>query len=63
MERVPERWPEAVAFFPWQMVLVNKLDGARFCLDLRSARHAKRFCDAVLPHYVPEVRFGGQERL
>jgi hypothetical protein len=51
------------AWFPWEIVLRNKLDGAKFKLDLQSARHAKRFCDAVLAHYEPECRIGGQERL
>jgi hypothetical protein len=54
MENPPERWPEMQAFFPWRITLENKLDGAKFRLDLRSARHAKRFCDAVLGNYEPE---------
>jgi hypothetical protein len=63
MENPPERFPEMLAFFPWEIVLKNKLDGAKFKLDLQSARHAKRFCDAVLANYEPECRIGGQERL
>ena len=59
----PERWPEMIAFFPWKITLENKLDGAKFRLDPKSARHAKRFCDAVLGNYQPECRIGGQERL
>lgn len=63
MERIPDRWPEMTAFFPWRITLQNKLDGAKFTLDLQSSRHAKRFCDAVLSHDEPECRIGGQERL
>jgi hypothetical protein len=63
MERIPDRWPKMEAWFPWRITLENKLDGAKFRLDLRSARHAKRFCDAVLAHYESEYRIGGQERL
>lgn len=63
MERPPDRWPEMKAFFPWKITLVNKLDGAKFTLDIQSARHAKRFCDAVLVHYETDTRSGGQERL
>ena len=63
MDQIPDRWPEMLAFFPWKITLENKLDGAKFRLDLQSARHAKRFCDAVLGNYQTECRFGGQERL
>jgi len=52
MEHDPERWPEMEAFFPWKITLENKLDGARITIDLQSARHAKRFCDAVLGNYL-----------
>ena len=48
-----DRWPKMEAFFPWRITLENKLDGAKFRLDLQSARHAKRFCDAVLGNYQP----------
>ena len=54
MEKEPDRWPEMQAFFPWEITLKNKIDGAKFRLDLRSARHAKRFCDAVLGNYQPD---------
>jgi hypothetical protein len=63
LERIPNRWPQMEAFFPWSVTLENKLDGAKFKLDLNSARHCKRFCDFVLAHYEPECRYGGQERL
>jgi hypothetical protein len=63
LAHVPDRWPEMGPYFPWKITLTNKLDGAKFRLDLKSARHAKRFCDAVLAHYLPDTRSGGQERL
>lgn len=63
MERIPEIWPKMTPLFPWQITLLNTLDGAKFTLPLRSTRHAKRFCDAVMSNYEPECRIGGQERL
>ena len=59
----PVRFPKMKRFFPWEVLIENTIDGAKFTLDLKSARHAKRFCDAVLAHYEPECRIGGQERL
>ncbi|MFZ4777776.1 MAG: hypothetical protein ACOYM3_20600 [Terrimicrobiaceae bacterium] len=62
MEREPEYWPKMESYFPWKVTMKNKLDGATFTLNLKSARHAKRFIDAVV-NYEPECRLGGQERL
>lgn len=58
-----ERWPKIEHYFPWKITLTHKQDGAKFTLDLKSARHAKRFIDAVIPNYEPECMIGGQERL
>lgn len=58
-----ERWPEMEPYFPWKITLTHKHDGAKFTLDLKSARHGKRFIDAVVSNYEPECRLGGQERL
>ena len=63
LERIPDRKPDMIPFFPWKITLTHKLDGAKFTLDLQSARHAKRFCDAVLANYEPESQWGGQERV
>jgi hypothetical protein len=58
MESEPDRWPEMDAFFPWKITLKNLLDGATVSIRLRSARHAKRFCDAVLGNYQPGYTLG-----
>jgi len=63
MERPPERWPDLKSYFPWKITLVNTMDGATFTLPINSARHGKRFLDAVCANYEPECMIGGQERL
>jgi len=53
LDRATDRWPQMRPIFPWTITLTNTLDGATVTIPLQSARHAKRFCDAVLGNYQP----------